>query len=94
MFNIFKKTTSSPYPYNINVPFEMAFKALKEGYTIKHGNMSNCYLYMINNRVIEVIDRDDKHNCFEIDEFSLFDMLKDTWQIIEPLKNTKMKGDE
>lgn len=84
MFNLFKKS----YPYNKDVPFEIAFKALKEGYTIKHGNQSNCYLYMINGRVYELLDRDND-NAFEIDEFSIFDMLKDTWQVLKPLGNSQ-----
>ena len=31
------KITREPYEYNVNVPFEVAFKALKEGYLIKEG---------------------------------------------------------
>ena len=84
MISLFKiKDTKEPYEYNTNVPFEIAFKALKEGYTIKHSNQTNCFLVMINGRIYEVLDRDGD-NTFEIKEFSVFDMLIDRWQVLEP----------
>lgn len=85
MISLFKKykITKEPYEYNTDVPFEIAFKALKEGYTIKHSNQTNCFLVMINDRIYEVLDRDGD-NTFEIKEFSVFDMLIDRWQVLEP----------
>ena len=85
MIKLFKKKEKSQqsYPFNQDVPFEVAFKALKEGYTIKHSNQTNCFLVMINGRIYEVFDRDN-NNAFEVEEFSLFDMLKDKWQVLEP----------
>ena len=38
---------------------------------------------MINGRIYEVLDRDG-NNTFEIGEFSVFDMLIDRWQVLEP----------
>ena len=40
-----------PYEYNKDVPFEVAFKALKEGYIIRHANYDDVYLKFMNNRV-------------------------------------------
>lgn len=73
------------YPYNVNVPFEVAFKALKEGYLIKVANYSDVYMIMINNKIIEMIARENGDNTsYEIKEFDVFTMLMDNWQIVEP----------
>ena len=92
MIRLFKKhkIRKEPYEYSKNVPFEIAFKALKEGYTIKHSNQTNCFLVMINGRIYEVFDRDGD-NTFEIEEFSVFDMLIDRWQVLEPHTFTRRK---
>lgn len=91
MISLFKiKDKKQPYPYNKDLPFEVAFKALKEGYTIKHGNQTNCFLLMINGRIYEVFDRDGD-NTFEVEEFSVFDILIDRWQILEPHTFTRRK---
>lgn len=45
------KITKEPYEYNVNVPFEVAFKALKEGYLIKHANYDDIYLRLLNGRI-------------------------------------------
>ena len=50
------KVTKEPYEYNKNVPFEVAFKALREGYTIKHSNCDACLKYL-NGRIYEMMDR-------------------------------------
>ena len=70
------------YEYNKDVPFEVAFKALKEGYIIRHANYDDIYLKFLNNRVYELIDRDGEGNCFEIDEFGVFEMMMNRWQIL------------
>ena len=80
----FKKNIIIPkYKYNENVPFEVAFKALKEGYIIKHSNYDDCFLKYLNGRVYEMMDRDGE-NCFEIQEFSIFEKMMDLWQVLEP----------
>lgn len=76
------KVTKEPYEYNKDVPFEVAFKALREGYTIKHSNYNSCLKYL-NGRIYEMIDRQD-NNCFEISEFSVFEMMIDKWQVLPP----------
>lgn len=78
------KITREPYEYNVNVPFEVAFKALKEGYLIKHANYDDIYLRLLNGRVYELMDRDGNDNCFETNEFNVFDMMLDRWQILPP----------
>ena len=93
MINLFRPNVEiEPYEYNTDVPFEVAFKALRDGYTIRHGNQHNCYLYMLNGRVYELFNREEP-NCFEIQEFSLFDMLIDKWQILKPLDNKFRRRD-
>ena len=77
------KITKEPYEYYISVPFEVAFKALKEGYIVKHANHSDVYLKYFNGRMYEILDRDGD-NCFEVDEFSVFDMMIDGWIILPP----------
>lgn len=86
MIRLFKKykIRKEPYEYNKNVPFEIAFKALKEGYIIKHSNYDDIYLRLLNGRVYELMDRNGKDNCFEIDEFGVFEMMRDTWQVLPP----------
>lgn len=86
MISLFKKVKiiKEPYEYNVNVPFEVAFKALKEGYIIKHSNYDDIYLRLLNGRVYELMDRDGNDNCFETNEFSVFEMMKDRWQILPP----------
>lgn len=86
MISLFKKykITKEPYEYNTDVPFEIAFKALKEGYIIKHSNYDDIYLRLLNGRVYELMDRNGKDNCFEIDEFGVFEMMRDTWQVLPP----------
>ena len=78
----FKKVEviEEPYTYGVDVSFDVAFKALREGYTIKHSNYDACLKYL-NGRVYEMMDRDD-NNCFEISEFSVFDMMIDKWQVL------------
>lgn len=94
MISLFKiKDEKQPYEYNTNVPFEVAFKALKEGYTIKHGNQTNCFLVMINGRIYEILDRDG-NNTFEVEEFSVFDILIDRWQVLEPHTFTRRRNNE
>lgn len=78
------KIREEPYEYNTDVPFEIAFKALKEGYIIKHSNYDDIYLRLLNGRVYELMDRNGKDNCFEIDEFGVFEMMRDTWQVLPP----------
>lgn len=78
------KIVNEPYEYNKNVPFEVAFKALKEGYIIKHSNYDDIYLRLLNGRVYELMDRDGDGNCFETNEFGVFEMMKDTWQVLPP----------
>ena len=86
------KTAQTPYPYNTNVPFEVAFKALKEGYLIKVANNSEVYMIMINNKIIEIIARENGDNSsYEINEFDVFTMLIDGWQIIEPNSQNNIK---
>lgn len=77
------KVTKEPYEYNKNVPFEVAFKALREGYIVKHGNQPNACLRYLNGRIYEMMDRQD-NNCFEITEFSVFEMMIDKWQVLPP----------
>lgn len=86
MISLFKKykITKESYEYNTDVPFEIAFKALKEGYIIKHSNYDDIYLRLLNGRVYELMDRNGKDNCFEIDEFGVFEMMRDTWQVLPP----------
>ena len=86
MISLFKKVkiTKEPYEYNVNVPFEVAFKALKEGYIIKHANYDDIYLKLLNGRVYELMDRNEKNNCFETNEFGVFEMMIDRWQILPP----------
>lgn len=76
------KVTKEPYEYNKNVPFEVAFKALREGYTIKHSNCDACLKYL-NGRIYEMMNRQDD-NCFEKQEFSVFEMMIDRWQVLLP----------
>lgn len=78
------RKTKEPYEYNKDVPFEVAFKALKEGYIIRHANHDDIYLKFLNDRVYELIDRDGEDNCFEIDEFGVFEMMMDRWQVLPP----------
>lgn len=73
-----------PYEYNKNVPFEVAFKALKDGHIIKHANYDDIYLRLLNGRVYELMDRNEKNNCFEIKEFGVFEMMMDRWQVLPP----------
>lgn len=73
-----------PYEYNKDVPFEVAFKALKEGYIIRHANYDDIYLKLLNDRIYELIDRDGEGNCFEINEFGVFEMMMDRWQVLPP----------
>lgn len=90
--NLFKrvfKQIKKPYPFGEDVPFEVAFKALKEGYMIKHANCHDAYLIMINGRIIEMLDRDNT-DSFEVTEFDTFTMLMDRWEVIEPLTNKKI----
>ena len=86
MIRLFKKykIRKEPYEYNKNVPFEVAFKALKEGYIIKHANYDDIYLRLLNGRVYELMDRNEKNNCFETNEFGVFEMMLDRWQILPP----------
>lgn len=80
------------YPFNVNVPFEVAFKALKEGYLIKVANYSDIYMIMVNNKIIEINARNNEdNNSFEIEEFDVFTMLMNTWQIVEPNTQQFMK---
>lgn len=79
----FKKTEKPSYEYNTDVPFEVAFKALKEGCIIKYSNYNDIYLRLLNGRIYQLMDRQD-NNCFEIDEFSVFDMMIDKWQVLPP----------
>ena len=78
------KIREEPYEYNTDVPFEIAFKALKEGYIIKHSNYDDIYLRLLNGRVYELMDRDGDGNCFETNEFGVFEMMMDRWQILPP----------
>lgn len=87
--NLFKKVVK-PYPFGKDVPFEVAFKALKEGYMIKHANCHDAYLIMINGRIIEMLDRDGGET-FEVKEFDTFTMLMDRWEVLEPLTNANRK---
>lgn len=87
--NLFKKVVK-PYPFGEDVPFEVAFKALKEGYMIKHANCHDAYLIMINGRIIEMLDRDNT-DSFEVTEFDTFTMLMDRWEVLEPLSNSKIE---
>ena len=86
MISLFKKykIREEPYEYNTDVPFEIAFKALKEGYIIKHSNYDDIYLRLLNGRVYELMDRDGDGNCFETNEFGIFEMMRDTWQVLPP----------
>jgi len=91
--NLFKrlfKQVKKPYPFGKDVPFEVAFKALKEGYMIKHANCHDAYLIMINGRILEMLDRDDSDG-FEVKEFDTFTMLMDRWEVLEPLSNSKIE---
>lgn len=91
--NLFKrlyKQVKKPYPFGEDVPFEVAFKALKEGYMIKHANYHDVYLIMINGRIIEMLDRDNSDG-FEVKEFDTFTMLMDRWEVLEPLSNIKIE---
>lgn len=91
--NLFKrlfKQIKKPYPFGKDVPFEVAFKALKEGYMIKHANCHDAYLIMINGRILEMLDRDDSDG-FEVKEFDTFTMLMDRWEVLEPLSNSKIE---
>lgn len=92
MISLFKKykIRKEPYEYYTNVPFEVAFKALKEGYIIKHSNYDDIYLRLLNGRVYELMDRDGNDNCFETNEFSVFEMMKDSWQVL-PLNSVMSK---
>lgn len=76
------KVVKEPYEYNKNVPFDVAFKALREGYIIKHSNSDSC-LKLMNNRIYQMYNRQD-YNCYEVGEFSVFDMMIEKWQILEP----------
>ena len=78
------KIRKEPYKYYTNVPFEVAFKALKEGYIIKHTNYDDIYLRLLNGRVYELMNRNEENNCFEIKEFDVFEMMLDRWQILPP----------
>lgn len=78
------KIREEPYEYNTDVPFEIAFKALKEGYIIKHSNYDDIYLRLLNGRVYELMNRNEENNCFEIKEFDVFEMMLDRWQILPP----------
>lgn len=83
-FKMFWKKKQKPkYEYNVNVPFEIAFKALKEGYTIKSANYDDIYLVKVNDKVFNFIDRTSA-DAFEIDSLTFFEMFMDRWQIIEP----------
>lgn len=84
------KQVKKPYPFGEDVPFEVAFKALKEGYMIKHANYHDVYLIMINGRILEMLDRDDSDG-FEVKEFDTFTMLMDRWEVLEPLSNSKIE---
>ena len=87
--NLFKKVFKQIkkwYIFGKDVPFEVAFKALKEGYMIKHANYNDVYLIMINGRIIEMLDRNDT-DSFEVTEFDTFTMLMDRWKVLEPLTN-------
>lgn len=75
--NIIKQS----YEYNKNVPFDVAFKALREGYIIKHANYSDVYLKYLNGRIFELLSRDNG-KCTEVTEFSTFEMLIDKWKIL------------
>ena len=78
------KVTKEPYEYNKDVPFEVAFKALKEGHIIKHANYDDVFFRLLNGRVYELMDRNGDGNCFEINEFGVFEMMMDLWQVLPP----------
>lgn len=71
-----------PYEYNKDVPFEVAFKALKDGHIIKHANYDDIFFRLLNGRVYELMDRNGEGNCFEVNEFGIFEMMMDRWQIL------------
>lgn len=64
-----EKVLEDPYPFGVNVPFETAFKALKEGYMIKDWGYDDVFYVNLNGRIFCLLDRENKHNCYEIDEF-------------------------
>lgn len=73
------------YPLNKDVSFELAFKALKDGYLIKHPNYQDVYFLMLNNRIFTIQDRSD--GCSkEIKEFDTFSMLMNKWKILKNIK--------
>lgn len=81
-----------PYEYNKDVPFEVAFKALKDGHIIKHANYDDIFFRLLNGRVYELMDRNGEGNCFEVNEFGLFEMMMDRWQVL-PLNSVRSKKD-
>ena len=87
MLNLFKK---DKIEFNKNVSFDVAYKALRKGYLIKHANYSDVYLKYFNGRIFELLDREDS-SCNEITEFSVFEMLMDRWQIL-PKDAIKYEG--
>ena len=47
-------------------------------------NYDDIYLRLLNGRVYELMDRNEKNNCFETNEFGVFEMMMDRWQILPP----------
>lgn len=86
-----KVNNTDSYPFGVNVPFETAFKALKEGYMIKDWGYNDIFYVNLNGRIFCLQDRENKHNCYEIDEFGKWGMLQNTWQILKPLSNKNTK---
>lgn len=73
------------YPLNKDVSFELAFKALKDEYLIKHPNYQDVYFLMLNNKIFSIQDRSDGSSK-EIKEFDTFSMLMNKWKILKNIK--------
>lgn len=76
------KETVTKYPFNTDVTFDVAFRALKDGYIIKHANLVNTYLIKISDKVF-YLKTSQPSSSIPVEEIQLFDMFLDTWQIIE-----------
>lgn len=74
------KVIKEPYNYGVDVSFDVAFKALRDGYIIKHSNNDSC-LRLLNGKIYEMSNR-QQSNVFVVDEISVFDMMIDKWQVL------------
>lgn len=83
----FKKKKASIF--NQKVPFDKAFEYLSKGYIVRSCNDTYGYFIMIENDIYHISTHSDDA-CYNVDQFSAFDMKHD-WIILEPLTQKDIK---